>query len=102
MLSWMLQIFLELVPKRKTDLVTETDLLSEKVIKSTIRSEFDDHSIMAEESGKELTQSDYLWIIDPLDGTTNFVHGYPSYGISIGLLPKRKPLLGNCDGNAQC
>ena len=80
--------------KGKTDLVTETDLLSEKVIKSTIRSEFDDHSIMAEESGKELTQSDYLWIIDPLDGTTNFVHGYPSYGISIGLYHKCKPLLG--------
>ena len=49
---------------------------------------------MAEESGKELTQSDYLWIIDPLDGTTNFVHGYPSYGISIGLYHKSKPLLG--------
>ena len=80
--------------KGKTALVTETDLLSEKVIKSTIRSEFDDHSIMAEESGKELTQSDYLWIIDPLDGTTNFIHGYPSYGISIGLYHKRKPLLG--------
>lgn len=80
--------------KGKTDLVTETDVLSEKVIKSTIRSEFSEHSIMAEESGKEITPSKYLWIIDPIDGTTNFVHGYPSYGISIGLYYENKPLLG--------
>ena len=80
--------------KGKTDLVTETDVLSEKVIKSTIRSEFSDHSILAEESGKEITQSKYLWIIDPIDGTTNFVHGYPSYGISIGLYYDNQPLLG--------
>ena len=71
--------------KGKTDLVTETDVLSERVIKSTIRSEFSDHSIMAEESGKEITQSKYLWIIDPIDGTTNFLHGIPHFAISIAL-----------------
>lgn len=80
--------------KGKTDLVTETDLLAEQVIKSTIRSEFSDHSIMAEESKKEITDSKYLWVIDPLDGTTNFVHNYPSYGISIGLYHNNMPLIG--------
>jgi myo-inositol-1(or 4)-monophosphatase len=69
--------------KGKTDLVTETDLLSEKVIKSIIRASFPDHDILAEESKKESSQSDFLWIIDPLDGTSNFVHGYPSFAVSI-------------------
>ena len=72
--------------KGKTDLVTEIDIKSEKIIKSIISSSFKYHSIWAEETGKEETTSDYVWIIDPLDGTTNFVHGYPPCGISIGVL----------------
>ena len=80
--------------KGKTDLVTSTDIGSEEIIKSIIRSSFEDHSIFAEESGKEITTSDYLWIIDPLDGTTNFVHGYPSFGISIGIYLNKEPLMG--------
>ena len=71
--------------KGKTDLVTETDHRSEKTIKSILKSSFPEHSFLAEESGEEATSSDYLWIIDPLDGTTNFVHGYPSFAVSIGL-----------------
>ena len=80
--------------KGKTDLVTEIDIRSEKIIKSVISSSFNDHSIWAEETGKEETTSDYVWIIDPLDGTTNFVHGYPPFGISIGVLYKGKPIVG--------
>jgi len=80
--------------KGKTDLVTETDHRSEKKIKSILKSSFPEHSFLAEESGEEATSSDYLWIIDPLDGTTNFVHGYPSFGVSIGLYHQNTPQIG--------
>jgi myo-inositol-1(or 4)-monophosphatase len=79
--------------KGKTDLVTETDLHSENIIKSIIRASYPDHDLLAEESEKESSESDFLWIIDPLDGTTNFVHGYPSFAVSIGLLFQNKPLI---------
>ena len=79
--------------KSKTDLVTVTDHQSENTIKSIIRSYFSNHNFLAEESGKYLTGSEYLWIIDPLDGTTNFVHGYPSFAVSIGLFYKNEPLV---------
>jgi myo-inositol-1(or 4)-monophosphatase len=79
--------------KGKTDLVTETDLHSENIIKSIIRASYPDHDLLAEESEKESSQSNFLWIIDPLDGTTNFVHGYPSFAVSIGLLFQNKPLI---------
>ena len=60
--------------KAKTDLVTSTDHESERVIIDIIRSKHPDHSILAEESGNFKKHLDYNWIIDPLDGTTNFVH----------------------------
>ena len=60
--------------KGTTDLVTATDLESEKIIKAIIKASFSDHSVLAEETGKETSESNYLWVIDPLDGTTNFVH----------------------------
>ena len=80
--------------KGRADLVTKTDLESEKIIKAIIRSNFPNHDILAEESGKDLKNSDYLWVIDPLDGTTNFVHGYPSFSVSIALYFLDKPVLG--------
>ena len=80
--------------KGRTDLVTDIDRRSEQVIKSLLRKQFPDHDIVAEESGNELMESDYCWFIDPLDGTTNFVHGYPSFGISIGLFHHNKPQVG--------
>ena len=58
-----------------------------------IRSFYNDHTILAEETGQDTNTSDYLWIIDPLDGTTNFVHGYPSFAISIGLFYRNEPLV---------
>ena len=79
--------------KGKADLVTETDYLSEKMIKAIIRASYPDHGLLAEESEQESSQSDFLWIIDPLDGTTNFVHGYPCFAVSIGLFFQNKPLI---------
>ncbi len=72
--------------KGKTNLVTKTDHQSEEIIISEILNVFPKHGIIAEESGSINTGSEYQWIVDPLDGTTNFVHGYPSFGISIGIL----------------
>lgn len=80
--------------KGKVDLVTEADLASEKNIVRLIRKNFPDHDILAEEGKGRRTGSDHLWVIDPLDGTTNFAHGYPAACISIGLLRKGSPILG--------
>ena len=81
--------------KSKTDLVTETDIASEEVISNIIKSKYPDHSILAEESGlNQIDHAEYIWVIDPLDGTTNFVHNYPSYAVSIALVHKNKPIVG--------
>ena len=81
--------------KSETDLVTNTDIDSEKIISDIIRSKFPGHGILAEESGLDNNKTtNYVWVIDPLDGTTNFVHNYPSYGVSIALLEKGSPIVG--------
>ena len=81
--------------KSKTDLVTGTDIASEEIIYNIIKSKYPDHSILAEESGlNQIDHAEYIWIIDPLDGTTNFVHNYPSYAVSIALVHKNKPIVG--------
>ncbi len=68
------------------DYVTEVDSASEDLIIKIIRDTFPTHRILSEESIKEPSEeSDYLWIIDPLDGTTNFIHRYPVFAISVGL-----------------
>ncbi|KAG7962695.1 hypothetical protein I3843_09G077600 [Carya illinoinensis] len=78
--------------KGLTDLVTETDKMSEAAILEVVRKNFGDHLILGEEGGViGDTSSDYLWCIDPLDGTTNFAHGYPSFAVSIGVLFRGKP-----------
>lgn len=71
--------------KREIDLVTEVDHLSEEKIIKIIRNEYPDHEILAEEGGEKKGASVYRWIIDPLDGTTNYAHGYPFFSISIAL-----------------
>jgi myo-inositol-1(or 4)-monophosphatase len=76
-----------------TDLVTQTDKNAEQVIKDDILAKFPDHNILAEESGETSSNSDFLWVIDPLDGTTNFVHGLSPYCVSIALFKNNKPLL---------
>lgn len=80
--------------KGKTDLVTKTDNASERLIISILKSSFPKHNILAEESGEDFHNSDFLWVIDPLDGTTNFVHRYAPFAISIGLYYKMNPLVG--------
>jgi myo-inositol-1(or 4)-monophosphatase len=80
--------------KGAIDLVTEFDKRSEEVILSFIQQEFPDHAILAEESGRNAAISEYQWVIDPLDGTTNFAHGIPIFSVSIGLLKDNNPVLG--------
>jgi myo-inositol-1(or 4)-monophosphatase len=80
--------------KSPNELVSEYDLKSEKEIISRIRKNFPDHGIYSEESGDLKHDSSYLWVLDPLDGTHNFIYGLPHYGVSIGLLKDGKPLLG--------
>jgi len=77
--------------KRQNDFVSEVDEAAEEAIISVLRDAYPDHGILAEESGRTDTKSDYVWVIDPLDGTTNFLHGFPQYCVSIGLLHKGKP-----------
>ena len=71
--------------KGAIDLVTEADIASEKVILDTIRSVFPTHAILAEESGRCPGDDECLWIIDPLDGTTNFAHRLDLYCVSIAF-----------------
>ena len=78
--------------KGKTDLITNIDLDSEKSIINNILYSYPNHNILSEERGSINHKSDYVWVVDPLDGTTNFVHGYPSFGVSIGLLYKNLSL----------
>jgi len=80
--------------KEKNDFLTFVDEQSENTIIEIILHAFPDHSILAEESGLKKHESDYEWIIDPLDGTKNFISGIPFYSISIGLLYKDKMQLG--------
>ena len=70
--------------KGQGDFVTETDQAAEESIIDVLKTAFPDHAILAEESGAS-GSSDYEWVIDPIDGTSNFIHGYPHYAISIAL-----------------
>ena len=78
--------------KQINDFVTEVDHASEKIIIETLLTAYPGHGILAEESGKEYgaRDSEFVWIIDPLDGTTNFIHGFPVYCVSIALAVKGK------------
>ena len=70
--------------KSPNDFVTEIDQAAEAAIIEVLRDAYPDHGILAEESGQS-GDSEYQWIIDPIDGTTNFIHGFPQYAISIAL-----------------
>ena len=78
---------LQVQSKGVNDFVTEVDQHAEAVIVETILAAYPGHGILAEESGREMgaKDSEFLWIIDPLDGTTNFIHGFPVYAVSIAL-----------------
>ncbi len=71
--------------KGRVDLVTNVDRESEAIILEVIRSKYPDHAILAEESGSKPVSGDWRWVVDPIDGTTNFVHGYPFFCVSIAV-----------------
>jgi myo-inositol-1(or 4)-monophosphatase len=71
--------------KGAINLVTEVDFAAEELIVSRIRNAFPDHSVLAEERHSDTRRNSICWIIDPLDGTTNFAHGYQAFSVSIGL-----------------
>lgn len=72
--------------KGQVNLVTDADRESEKLIKEIILARFPQHSFKAEEGTESANRSRYLWLVDPLDGTTNYAHGFPVYCVSIALL----------------
>jgi myo-inositol-1(or 4)-monophosphatase len=71
--------------KGEHDLVTEADRASEQLVIERLSSYFPSHSIVAEEGGGHIGSSEYCWYVDPLDGTTNFAHGFPMYNITMAL-----------------
>ena len=80
--------------KGPTNLVTEIDTESEDIICGLLMKETPDFGILAEERPETNIDAECKWIIDPLDGTTNFVHGYPSFGVSIACMQNSNPILG--------
>jgi myo-inositol-1(or 4)-monophosphatase len=76
------------------NLVTEIDTASEKLITDFIKKKYPSHNILAEEGGETKNSSEYLWVIDPLDGTTNFTHGLPIFSVSIGLQKNGETIAG--------
>lgn len=71
--------------KGEVDIVTQADERSERAIVTRLRTHFPSHAIVAEEGGGAESESRFRWHVDPLDGTTNFAHGYPCFAVSIGL-----------------
>jgi myo-inositol-1(or 4)-monophosphatase len=85
----------EFAYKGEVDLITESDRRSEELVVSRLRQRFPDHGIVAEEgSGQAADGAKYCWHVDPLDGTTNFAHGYPCFCVSLGLLENGEPIVG--------
>jgi myo-inositol-1(or 4)-monophosphatase len=80
--------------KGEHDLVTEADRQSEKLIVERLRSRFPSHSIVAEEGGGVSNESEYRWYVDPLDGTTNFAHGFPVFNVTLALEHNREIVAG--------
>ena len=79
--------------KGRADLLTQADLESQRAILGLIRRKLPGHDYRAEEEGLKDTGAPYAWVIDPLDGTTNFAHGYPVACVSIALLHRGQPVL---------
>ncbi len=79
--------------KSKNDFVTSIDKRSERIIVSTVHSHFPDHGILGEEGGQQRGKRTY-WIIDPLDGTSNYIHLFPMFSVSIGVIERGKIIAG--------
>ena len=89
---------LEIESKKAYDFVTDADLASERAVLSLIAERHPEHAILSEESspdqGQELAAQGPLWVVDPLDGTTNYIHGFPHVAVSIALLLEGRPVVG--------
>jgi len=85
---------IEIQHKGTIDLVTEVDRACETAVLEVLRSHFPEHDIVTEESVLERSGSRFLWFVDPLDGTTNFAHGYPFFCCSVGLAVDGVPVAG--------
>lgn len=77
-----------------SDFATEADTEAEKIIVKILTKNFPSHNIIAEEGSRSHKNSEYTWVIDPLDGTFGFSHGMPYFSVSIGLLKNGKPIMG--------
>src|SRR5260370_15681181 len=80
--------------KGDVDIVTEADRASEKLVVARIRKQWPSHDLIGEEGSRNETGSDFRWYVDPLDGTTNFAHGYPVFCVSLGLEYKGQRIAG--------
>lgn len=80
--------------KGKANLVTKADVAAQKAVLDIIRKNFPQHDYLAEENGLKNTGADYTWVVDPIDGTTNFAHTFPQCSTSIALFYKNEPVLG--------
>jgi myo-inositol-1(or 4)-monophosphatase len=80
---------MEISYKSRTDLVTDMDYRSEEFIFNSIREQFPDHDIIAEEGSRKDSDSEYLWYVDPLDATNNYAHGIPFFCVSIGVYSRK-------------
>ncbi|MCX5999742.1 MAG: inositol monophosphatase family protein, partial [Chloroflexi bacterium] len=78
----------------RANIVTDVDVLAEKQIITLLRSEYPDHNILSEESAAVSNDSEYTWVIDPLDGTNNYVHDVPFFSVSIALMEGEEVILG--------
>jgi myo-inositol-1(or 4)-monophosphatase len=84
----------EITYKRRSDLVTAADRRSEALIVERLRRHFPEHGIVAEEGGGHSAPSEYCWYVDPLDGTTNFAHGFPMFCVTLGLARRGEVIAG--------
>ena len=80
--------------KGRADYVTDTDMACEKTITGIIRERFADHGIVSEEMTEKDYENEFTWIVDPLDGTTNFIHGIPAVAVSIAVMHKKEAVVG--------
>ena len=80
--------------KTKTHVVTQVDVLAEKAVMSILQEEFPGFGILAEESGRTAADSPYTWVVDPLDGTRNYIYGIPHFCVSLALANQDEIVLG--------
>lgn len=80
--------------KADTTPVTEVDVAAERAVKDVLRERFPDHGFYGEELGREQADAEFLWLIDPIDGTKGFVRGYPLFSTQIGLMHRGELIAG--------